>query len=582
MSENNLEVLRQNRSASLPLMRGDLPNITGYHPAIGLFVWGFVLFMGSFIVGIIVGNGFHYIGLLFSLMLGLSLIFWPLIRLVVTRFKTDTMPSEDFLKPFGEHYDWLKKWIIKQGWVEIKEKEEKTPLLYLVKDPQAATSFRLWLGQSTGLLASLWHRAGMANNQQVALSLEDACQNILVLGGIGSGKTTCLMQPLLLQCLDQGCGGIVFDIKGDVKDAVKRFAAITKRECITLGPKHTQINLLEGLTPEVAASFLKSAFLLSGKGHLDAFWIDTASELCRNTLGMLSFLPKRYSLQSLYQYLFSQDAREGMNEEINALIPTLNDQNQIRLLESYCSYHELIFAHFDPKIKSGVNATVAQALAPFNHPDLQDAFCTAQGNALTKMENVLEGSVYLVDMPLSVWGLGGKVAYTFIKLRFFNLMQNRNQNPSLNQDNPVFFMCDEYQEIVSANRDGLSDLNFWDKSRSSKTIGIISSQSVASFYAALGSHDLAHALLQNFRQKLCLRTEDPITLDFINRLIGHARVKKVSYSYGGEHQTQTITDAREGVADAQLFRELKPEQAVAFLSVASHSMDDVIALMPIY
>ncbi|MDD1475296.1 hypothetical protein MEO41_29125, partial [Dolichospermum sp. ST_sed4] len=66
-------------------------------------------------------------------------------------------------------------------------------------------------------------------------------------------------------------------------------------------------------------------------------------------------------------------------------------------------------------------------------------------------------------------------------------MQNRNQL-QVNQESPVFFMCDEFQEIVSANREGLSDLNFWDKSRSSKTIGINSSQSIASFYASLGNH----------------------------------------------------------------------------------------------
>jgi hypothetical protein len=33
---------------------------------------------------------------------------------------------------------------------------------------------------------------------------------------------------------------------------------------------------------------------------------------------------------------------------------------------------------------------------------------------------------------------------------------------------PGFFMCDEFQEIISANREGISDMNFWDKSRSSK------------------------------------------------------------------------------------------------------------------
>jgi len=106
------------------------------------------------------------------------------------------------------------------------------------------------------------------------------------------------MQPLLLQCLDQNCGGLIFDVKGDVKNAVTQFTAATNRELIILGPKHTQINLLEGLTPEIAAYFLKSAFLLGGKGHLDSFWVDTASELCRNTLGMLLFLPQRYNLQN--------------------------------------------------------------------------------------------------------------------------------------------------------------------------------------------------------------------------------------------------------------------------------------------
>ena len=163
-------------------------------------------------------------------------------------------------------------------------------------------------------------------------------------------------------------------------------------------------------------------------------------------------------------------------------------------------------------------------------------------------------------------------------------MQNRNQHPTQNKNNPVFFMCDEYQEIVSANRDGLSDLNFWDKSRSSKTIGIISSQSIASFYAALGNHDLAHALLQNFRQKLCLRTEDPVTLDFMERLIGRARVKKISNSMGNgnDYQSKTITESREGVVDAQLFQRTKPDKQLAILSLSGHSMDDILTLMPVY
>lgn len=592
MIELKVTELRKNRAINLPISRGELPDV-GYSYSIIAehIVYTIILFIFPFVIATFLGDCLldtlipsrgsdrvsppFYFGFFVSFLSLILFHFWPIFVILKTKNKTGVKPNDTILKNFNKRYDWLKKYILKYELVKVTEKEP-SPITTKIN----TSGFSLWLGQSTGHLSSLWHRAGMAPSQAVNLNLEDACQNILVLGGIGSGKTTCIMQPLLLQCLDQHCGGLIFDIKGDVKEAVTLFASSIKRNLIILGPKHRRINLIEGLTPEITASFLKSAFLLGNKGNIDSFWVDTASELCRNTLGMLSFLENRYNLQSLHQYLFEMNTHEMINNEIDQLLKTLPERES-RLLKTYCSYYDLIFSHFDAKIKSGVNATVAQSLAPFNHPDLLDAFCSSHDSSV-EMEDILEGSIYLVDMPLSMWGLGGKVAYTFIKLRFFNLMQNRNRHPTHNKNNPVFFMCDEFQEIVSANRDGLSDLNFWDKSRSSKTIGIISSQSIASFYAALGSHDLAHALLQNFRQKLCLRTDDPITVDFMDRLVGRAKVKKVTDSYSGPNETKTFADAREGVVDAQLFRDLKPEQAVAILSLSGHSMDDVVGLMPVY
>jgi len=99
-------------------------------------------------------------------------------------------------------------------------------------------------------------------------------------------------------------------------------------------------------------------------------------------------------------------------------------------------------------------------------------FCT-ESHEGARLESAINGEIFLVDLPLAQWGLGDKVAYM---LSFFNVMQQRTPQPDWNQTNAVFFMCDEYQEIVTANKDGLSDLNFWDKSRFSKTIGIISAQ----------------------------------------------------------------------------------------------------------
>ncbi len=456
--------------------------------------------------------------------------------------------------------------------------------------------FGLWLGQSTGYLSSLSHGVGMAPNQHVALFGDDAAQNILILGATGSGKTTRAVQPLLLQLFEQQCGGLIFDIKGDFYQTVEKLSSYTNRPYTVIGAQDKPFNLLTGLPPEIASSFLKSAFLLNGNHRHDSFWVDTATELCRNVLGVLSFLPQHYSLCNLYAYLFDESFAQDLHQQIDKIINNL-ENNQKRLLNTYLGYQTNIFSTFDEKVRAGVKATIAQVLAPFNHPELIDAFCTPHENG-SNLEDVLQGTIFLINMPLSRWGLGGKVVYNFLKLRFFNIMQQRATKPNWNQDNFVFFLCDEYQEIVSSNKDGLSDLNFWDKSRSSKTIGIISTQSVSSFYAAIGDRDMSNALLQNFRQKICFRTEDQTTINLINNLLGTVEITRVTESensgsstpslFGGgnssthQGQSTSLSTHDKPVLDGQFFRTLPRNHALVLLSLYGNGCDDVLKMEPLF
>ena len=301
-------------------------------------------------------------------------------------------------------------------------------------------------------------------------------------------------------------------------------------------------------------------------------------------------MPRYYNLNALYHYLFDPHSQESilasLEEENTAL-----SEDKAKLLRSYQYYCEHVFKQFDEKVKAGVLATISQVLSSFNHPELITAFCSSDTQS---MESVLEGTIFLVDLPLAEWGLSAKVICTLLKLRFYNVMQRRLTTPAWNQDNPVFFICDEFQEIVSANKDGLSDLNFWDKSRSSKTIWIISAQSISSFYAAIGDRDVAHALLQNFRQKLCFRTEDDWTIQYCNRLLGQVEVQqktvsktKGQSSSGFNHTSQesdgfNISKQQRHVLDAQVFRNLSPDEVIALLSFHGYAVDDVLTVEPIF
>ena len=465
--------------------------------------------------------------------------------------------------------------------------------------PDDRPDFAIEVGTATGKLLTLGHGAAASPKTALRLEGDDAAKNIAIYGGIGSGKTTRAINRYASQSLRQNCGMLAFDVKGDYFQTLEALARAARRKMTTIGVGALPMNLLEGLTPEVAASFLKSALILAA-GSGDKFWIETATELSRNVLGVLSFFPEYYSLNGLYRWLFDPDWHETMVNAVERRAQQLNDdgsmKDELRRLKAYVDYEATIFAKFDDKVKSNVLAQASEILSPFAQPELVDAFCT-QSPECVQMEDLLEGAVFLVNLPLSEFGLGAKTAYTFVKLRFFNLMQARRRRPEWNQERTIVFLCDEYQEIVSCSKTGLSDLNFWDKSRSSGCVGIISAQGVSSFYAAIGEHDLANALLQNFRQTICFRTEDRATIERMTGLLGQIEVERESESRqtsrstnaglngGGSRSSSrsaSLSRTLQNVINPQVFRLLEPDEAIATLTIRGASFDDVVKMPAVF
>jgi len=458
-------------------------------------------------------------------------------------------------------------------------------------DPDRAAQhqpFVLYVGRSTGSLLEIGHGAGISANQPVALVDDDACQNVVIYGGIGSGKTTSGINRFLDQSLRQDCGGLIFDVKGDYGLTVHALASAIGRPIDTIGINGRPFNLLAGLTPEIAASFLKSAFLLSGNtGANSVIFVDTAVNLSRNVLGMLSAFPERYSLRGLYEAVFDETARKWLRDATIERLSALKESDQLAYnrLFNYFSYVKTIFPAFDVKIKQGAHTQLSQILDAFQLEEIDRAFCRAGDNAVS-MDEVMDGRVFLLDLPISIYGLSAKTVYTLVKLRFFNTVQKRRTSPTWNQSRPLVFLCDEYQQVVSVAPDALSDLNFWDTSRSAKCVGIISAQGFESFQSVIGSPSLTASLLQNFRQQICFRTEDPTTIKRFTYLLGKVSVLHTSSSstmssnqLGASRGRATQQSLREeDVITPQTFRNLPRGRALALLSIAGEAYDDVLTM----
>lgn len=460
----------------------------------------------------------------------------------------------------------------------------------------------LRIGVSSGkLLHERGHHSGIPANQDVILAAEDCAKNMIAFGGIGSGKTTRFINPVMLQIMQQNAGALVFDIKTDFEREVAAITAQAGRQYKVVGDGGLTLNLFRGLSPELAASFLKSCFLAQGVGD-SAMWADLATEHCRQCLTLMKLAGADYSIAKLYETATDDSYRRTLTAKLVERYTDLSDRDQ-RVMEGMMKYFD-VWSKYDDKRQSSIMLCINSVLPPFSHPDMVDAFSSPseQGEAdLTGLIN--NGDVFLVNLPQTKYGReGARYAYLLIKLRFFAMMRERRTRKEWNQTRPVAFICDEYQSIV----DSISDTDFWDKSRSSKTIGIVSMQGVASLVQALNHNQkTAEAILQNFRQRLFFRTEDEATLRLIQQMLGQVDVVLESSGEGfnssvsvskpmgtGGSGSRSVSDSWSQNTGASLSRQdlfgphdmraLTADLALFIGNIGDRAADDVVNVQPLY
>lgn len=487
-----------------------------------------------------------------------------------------------------------------------KELEEKAKIQRAEAEKQAAIDeakrpperLKLQIGTSSGWLKKRGHSRGVGGGLPVNLMTEDCCKNILILGGIGSGKTTRAINPLLHQILSQDTGALIFDVKGDFMREAGFISRQTGRSMTVVGDGGLTLNLIRGCTPEVAASYLKSCFLSNGGASGDSmYFIDNAVELCRNSLTLLDLAGADYSLASLYDIVFDESLRETMLQECASKMDSMSDR-ELRFLKATTGYFSNIWGRLEEKQKSPIISTVAQVLSPFSHPDLVDAFSAGEQGEVDLAGLINNAEIYFVNLPMSKFGKeGARYAYLLIKLRFFSLMRERRTRPDWNQQRTVAFLCDEYQAII----DPVSDTDFWDKSRSSGCVGIVSMQGISSMIHALNNQQATNAILQNFRQRIIFRTEDDATISLVQKLLGQIDVHMIGYSAGTNTTPQLVgsgtgarwidvTSASDGQSeslqrqnlfDQNDFRQLD-SKAVFLGNIGQRAVDEVLNLKPYY
>jgi hypothetical protein len=488
----------------------------------------------------------------------------------------------------------------------VKQNKAKGRVFAAVRTEEGAPPpLAIELGTATGTLNKLGHNASVRKGQRVRLVDDDVSQDTLILGGKGSGKTVACVLPIMRQAFAQDCGALIFNVKGDVDTEALAIGRLTGRHVrvVGIGEGAEHVNLLSGVTPEMGAAYISAMLSLSGGQDRGAtFWNATGTNLARGVLGLLKIIPARYSLAGLYRYLFIKSDREEVDniikehqEWLQKKIPTLSGDERAKAQDERtylrgCVQEIQNFGEQTNEIQSGAKTHLSMILAKMVGTEVEDAFCKPDegDDAVFSFDSLYEsGDIIVINCPLQNYGLAAAAVMAFAKLRFFVTMEQRRIKPGANLTRRVGLFIDEVQEIVTCSQEGMSDDKALAKSRDTGMFCVFATQSLSALHAKVGG-DMMKAFIANLRQRIVFRTEDWDTIDTTLRVLGQHNAERISTSKTkqpgswGSSKGESLSQHREAIADASLFRDLEPFHAVTLLSIGGRSADDVLRMTPVF
>ncbi len=367
---------------------------------------------------------------------------------------------------------------------------------------------------------------------------QELCRHVLVTGDTGCGKTTSGFHNILFRLTKSlpQWGGLVVGVKGDETEFLSELLASRHDGGLihlqvrpanadaSWTPPH-RFNLLSDRSlpwTAHAKAIVDTAASLT-EGRQDSFFKPMAQIALGNALHLLEQLGQPVTLIRAYHLLTSERILKGALEALEQQPPT---EELIRLSDFFHSTFVEAKAH---EQREGIEGTIKTYLGFFLDPDLAEVFCSEKDNTF-QIGDVDGGAVIATSMPQRFVS-ERKYINTYLKMLFFYHALRRYELPKCEQAkcNPLLLVADEYQDVVTASEDGVSDHTIIDRIRGAKCAIIAGMQSEVSADPALG-RDKRKVLALNFRTRFIFRAADMEGATASADFIGKKQVWKKSKS----------------------------------------------------
>lgn len=409
-------------------------------------------------------------------------------------------------------------------------------------------------------------------------NLDHFCQNFLITGAIGSGKTVALYNLLYeLNRRVKNWGGLWLDNKGNSHQDLAAIQSVFGRENdVMLLQVRNREQPLNWRPPhrynplaDPGFSFEELAHLLANNGapnrvgkNGDFFAKQAATHLLRG-MEALRELGKPVTFSALYYYLTA-------TAETAHLIKALEAAGTERGHALSRHFATRFLAQTGDQL-SGVLSTIDNILAPFVVEAVAEVMCSQEPNTVD-MEEIEEGKILCPFLPQS-YPASLYAINTLLKQLFYLHVMRRYERRSAaapkagggkegagvpRGENLLVCFMDEAQHSVRSGDYG--DHRFLDRLRDAKAGFIAATQDHQSFYGPLGKQE-ADILMLQFRNRLIYTAASQQSAEISADFIGKTERMKVTRGVTAGRTSISRTPADEHIIKAHQIRQLRPHFA---------------------
>ncbi len=394
-----------------------------------------------------------------------------------------------------------------------------------------------------------------------AWTLTDACAGTVVMGAIGSGKTSGSGRAIAQAMLRGGFGGLVLCAKVEERALWERLCAEAGRTGSLIvfdGSGSRKFNFLEyeiaRSTADGALDVLNIVALFKriaeaarrskpAKGDSNPFWSDSVEDLLTYAIYALWSAHGRVTISDIMEMALSAPRSRDQLNDLEWLAGSFCSRTILQMeqkpahalkardREATTKYWKTAFANEDARTTGNIIATLRSMINPFLTGTMADLFCT-DTNIVPEMTH--QGAIIVMDLPTLRWHEAGTLAQGIFKYLWQRAASGRGEDPA---HRPVFLWADECQHFISD-----FDPLFQSTARASRACTVYLTQNLPGLYHYLKTDRPEHAvrsLLGNFATKIFHANTDEDTNRWAAEMIGKEVLLRRNFSFSETHGTSS-------------------------------------------